>query len=303
MTTAKLFYDAFKTKSGKTITIGTGTGTKWKRNPADKQINQELVDQIVSTINLGFNHIDTAQVYNTHEEVGAALKKSGIAREDLWITDKYCPGRSDETPTDIIDLALEQFGTSYIDLFLIHHPFFDEDNSVTLEQAWTELIQAKKDGKVREIGVSNFASVHLEKLFAISEKYGKEYVPRVNQIEFHPFLQNQSKDIVKYCHDHNILVEAYSPLAPLSRVGNNNPLIQYLKPLEEKYGKTASQILLRYTLQKQILPITTSSQQSRMKQSLNIYDFELNDAEINEIDTIGQANPYRAFFKQYDHVL
>ncbi|RLV94812.1 hypothetical protein JA1_001482 [Spathaspora sp. JA1] len=293
MTTSPSFFDSFKTKSGKPITIGTGTGTKWKRSLNNEEINQELVEQIKSTIKLGFNHIDTAQVYNTHEEVGVALKQLDVSREDLWITTKYCPGLTNQPPSEIIDLALKQFNTEYIDLFLIHHPFFQPDNVVSLEQAWIELIQAKKQGKVREIGVSNFSSKYLQEITKISEKYGREYFPSVNQIEFHPFLQNQSQGIVKYCHENNILIEAYSPLAPLSRVGNNNPLIKYLIPLEEKYNKTSSQLLLRYCLQNDILPITTSSKAERMKQSLDIFDFELSNIEIEQINKIGQENPYR----------
>lgn len=192
---------------------------------------------------------------------------------------------------------MAQLGVDYVDLFLIHSPFFttEQTHGYTLEQAWEALVEAKKAGKVREIGISNAAIPHLEKLFAASPS--PEYYPVVNQIEFHPFLQNQSKNIVRFCQEHGILVEAFSPLAPLARV-ETNALAETLKRLAEKYKKTEAQVLLRYTLQRGILPVTTSSKESRLKESLNLFDFELTDEEVNEINKIGDANPYRAFFHE-----
>ena len=249
----------FKTKSGDELSIGTGTGTKWKKDSKLDEINQELVDQILLAIKLGYRHIDTAEVYNTQAEVGEAIKH-------------------------------------YIDLYLIHQPFFTEENThgYSLIDTWKVLIEAKKQGKIREIGVSNFAIKHLETLKEVSEP---EFYPVVNQIESHPFLQDQSKNITKYSQENNILVEAFSPLTPASRL-DANPLTEYLEELLKKYNKSLGQLLLRYTLQRGILPITTSAKESRIKESLDVFDFELTKEEFDKITEIGNANPHRVFFHE-----
>ncbi|KHC30639.1 hypothetical protein MGQ_05232 [Candida albicans P76067] len=291
----------FKTKSGDELSIGTGTGTKWKKDSKLDEINQELVDQILLAIKLGYRHIDTAEVYNTQAEVGEAIKQSGIPREQLWITTKYNPGWNDikassASPQESIDKALKQLGTDYIDLYLIHQPFFTEENThgYSLIDTWKVLIEAKKQGKIREIGVSNFAIKHLEALKEVSEP---EFYPVVNQIESHPFLQDQSKNITKYSQENNILVEAFSPLTPASRL-DVNPLTEYLEELSKKYNKSLGQLLLRYTLQRGILPITTSAKESRIKESLDVFDFELTKEEFDKITEIGNANPHRVFFHE-----
>ncbi|KAI5970124.1 hypothetical protein CANMA_000735 [Candida margitis] len=302
MTQSNLLSKTFRTKSGKEVSVALGTGTKWKQQQSINDISTELVDNILLALKLGFRHIDTAEAYNTQKEVGEALKKADIPREDLWVTTKYSPGWGpikaySKSPKESVDKALSQLGVDYIDLFLIHSPFFttEQTHGYTLEQIWEALIEAKKEGKIREIGISNAPIPHLERLFAASPS--PEFYPVVNQIEFHPFLQNQSKNIVEYCQNHGILVEAFSPLAPLSRV-ESNALAGTLKTLAEKYNKTEAQVLLRYTLQRGILPVTTSSKESRLKESLDLFDFELTEEEVEEISKIGTANPYRAFFSE-----
>ncbi|KAG5419543.1 hypothetical protein I9W82_003311 [Candida metapsilosis] len=302
MTQANPLPRVFRTKSGKEVSIGLGTGTKWKQQQTVNEISSELVENILLALKLGFRHIDTAEAYNTQKEVGEALRRTDVKREDIWITTKYSPGWGtikafSKSPKESINKALAELGTDYIDLFLIHSPFFttDQTHGFTLEQVWEALVEAKKEGKVREIGVSNSAIPHLERLFAASPS--PEFYPVANQIEFHPFLQNQSKSIVKFCQDHNILVEAFSPLAPLARV-ESNALAGTLEALAEKYKKTEAQILLRYTLQRGILPVTTSSKESRLKESLELFDFELTKEEVDKISKIGQENPYRAFFHE-----
>lgn len=302
MTQSNLLSKRFHTKSGKEVSIALGTGTKWKQQQTINEISPGLVDNILLALKLGFRHIDTAEAYNTQKEVGEALKRTDVPREDLWITTKYSPGWGSikaysKSPKESIDKALNQLGVDYIDLFLIHSPFFttEQTHGYTLEQVWEALVEAKKEGKVREIGISNAAISHLERLFAASPS--PEYYPVANQIEFHPFLQNQSKNIVQFSQDHGILVEAFSPLAPLARV-ESNALAGTLKTLSEKYNKTEAQILLRYTLQRGILPVTTSSKENRLKESLDLFDFELTKEEVEEINKIGEANPYRAFFHE-----
>lgn len=301
------------TKSGKEVQLGTGSGTKWQKlkKGRDAELKDtlvtEMVDYLVEAIHNGFRHLDTAEVYTTHPEVAAAIAKSGVPREDLFVATKYNPG-VEQAPAKFdsaaawIDAALEALGLDYLDSVLIHYPFFlpQWSKGQTIELVWEGFIEAKKAGKVRYIGVSNFTVEHLKRLFAVAGD--KEYYPVINQIEFHPYLQNQSPDIVKFSHENGILVEAYGPLSPLFRIVKegddvkDHPLTSVLPELAAKYGRSESQILLRYTLQKGILPITTSSKSERQKEALAVYDFELSDEDVALIDKKGSEFDFRGFF-------
>lgn len=313
----------FRTKSGNPITLGYGSGTAWqwkkKKRPDNEKhtLVQELVDQVALALTGGtgstladapkFNHIDTAEIYTTHPEIAAGIKKSGVKREDVWITTKYCTGfGSIEAPSlnasIFIDNALKELETDYIDLLLIHSPFLNAHGE-TLESIWGHFMAAKKAGKVREIGVSNFATGHLDRIFKAAGD--PEFYPVVNQVEFHPYLQNQSKGLLEYSKKHNILVEAFGPLSPLFRIKKDgkvvedHPLTTLLPELAAKYGKTDAQILLRYTLQKGVLPITTSSKADRIKQSLAVYDFELESGDFEAIDLVQEKLKFRGFFEAF----
>lgn len=306
------------TKSGKEVRLGTGSGTKWQKikKARDPSVQHTLVDELVEylkeSVSNGFRHIDTAEIYTTHPEVAAALSQIDVPREDLFITTKYNPGVEQmksihKTGAKSIDAALEELGLEYIDLFLIHFPFFNTEYShgQTLEDVWSDIIEAKKAGKIRYIGVSNFDKEHLERTFKIAGS--PEFYPQVNQIEFHPYLQNQSAGIVDFCKQNNILIEAYGPLSPLFRIEKDgktveeHPLVAVLPKLADKYGKTDSQILLRYTLQKGHLPITTSSKPERQREALDVYNFLLDDEDVKLIDTEGAKFRFRGFFlRLYD---
>ncbi|KAG7192520.1 uncharacterized protein KQ657_001615 [Scheffersomyces spartinae] len=309
------------TKSGIPITFGTGTGTKWqwlkKGRGEDHQgtIDQNLVDLILLAIESGFNHIDTAEFYTTQPEVGAALAQTDKKREDLFITTKYSPGHSkfpalSNGPKEFFRKALKDLGTSYIDLVMIHHPFFNAESpnsfGYSLGSAWKELVDLKKEGLIRYLGVSNYGVKHLEETFAAVD-HNPEYYPIVDQIEFHPYLQSQSVGIHEFAAKHNILIEAYGPLTPLFRLKKKNdegkeeflthPLQELLPVLSSKYSKTDAQILLRYTYQKGILPVTTSSQRQRLIDALDVVNFELEQSDIDEIDKVGASFHYRGFFE------
>lgn len=301
------------TKSGHEVRIGTGSGTKWQKIKKTRDASlkltlvDELVDSLKESIANGFRHLDTAEIYTTHPEVAKAIAESNVPREDLFITTKYNPGVEQqpslhESGAKSIDAALEELGLDYIDLFLVHFPFFNAKHShgQTLDDVWRDVIEAKRAGKVRYIGVSNFAKEHLEHLFKISGS--PEFYPQVNQIEFHPYLPNQSAGILEFSKKHNILTEAYGPLSPLFRIEKDgkaiedHPLVSVLPKLAEKYGKTDSQILLRYTLQKGLLPITTSSKPERQREALAVYDFLLDDEDVKLIDEEGAKFKFRGFF-------
>lgn len=309
------FGERLTTKSGNPITLGTGTGTKWQKIKKARDASlkdtlvEEMVDYLVESVKNGYRHIDTAEIYTTHPEVAQAIAKCGVPREELFITTKYNPGTGDQpsphgTGAKSVDAALTDLNLEYIDLFLIHFPFFelDPNNNETIETVWEDLIAAKKAGKVRYIGVSNFTSEHLERLFKVAGG-DQEFYPKVNQIEFHPYLQNQSPGIIEFCKNHGILVEAYGPLSPLFRIekdgeeAKDHPLKRILPKLVEKYGKTDSQILLRYTLQIGLLPITTSSQSQRQREALDVYNFQLDDEDVETITTEGAKFSLRNFFQ------
>lgn len=308
----KKLTNKFTTKSGRPLRIGTGTGTKWKGLKQQAKENgkgtiQELIDQLLLALKNGYYHIDAAEFYTTHPEIGVAWKQSGVEREDLWITSKYHPGYGNieafsKGPLASVDKALKELGTDYLDLFLIHLPFFTEDISqgYTIETAWKEMVKAKTQGKVRHIGVSNFSVAHLERVFKICDP---ESYPEVNQVEFHPYLQNQTEGITEFCQKHSIFLEAYAPLTPLFRVDKNgtevthHPLQKLLPELSQKYDKSDSQILLRYTLQKGYLPITTSAKLERIQQSLAVYNFELAPEDVTLIDKTGSTFSFQTFFE------
>lgn len=302
------------TKSGKEVRIGTGSGTKWQKikKGRDSSLQHTLVDELVDSLKEslanGFRHLDTAEIYTTHPEVAKAIAECGVPRDDLFIATKYNTGvefmpAAYDRASQSIDATLEELGVDYIDLFLIHFPFFSEKYSrgQTIETVWSDLIEAKKAGKIRYIGVSNFAIEHLERTFKVAGS--PEFYPSVNQIEFHPYLQEQSAGIRDFCKEHNILIEAYGPLSPLFRIEkdgkeiDDHPLVYVLPKLAEKYGKSDSQILLRYTLQKGYLPITTSSKPERQREALAVYDFLLDDEDVKLIDDEGAKFHFRGFFQ------
>lgn len=305
------------TKSGKPVLMGTGSGTKWQkikkaRDPAVQHtLVDEMVDYLVTSVGNGFRHLDTAEIYTTHPEVAAAIAKAGVPREDLFVTTKYNPGVPQKhsihkSGAESVDAALRELGVDYVDLFLIHFPFFNPEYShgQTLDNVWADLIEAKKAGKVRYIGASNFAVEHLDHVAALAGG-DPEYAAQVNQIEFHPYLQNQSKGIVDYCREKGILVEAYGPLSPLFRLEqdgkaiDDHPLKEVVPKLAAKYGKTDAQVLLRYTLQKGLLPVTTSSKSERQVEALAAYDFALDDEDVQLIDDVGKTFYFRGFFHGY----
>ncbi|QBM89248.1 Aldo/keto reductase [Metschnikowia aff. pulcherrima] len=308
------------TKSGNPVYLGTGSGTKWQKIKKARDASlkdtlvDELVDNLVLSVKNGFRHLDTAEIYTTHPEIAEAIKKSGVPREDLFITTKYNPGvdikpASHKSGAESVDAALKELDVDYIDLFLVHFPFFNDEYShgQSLEKVWADLIQAKKDGKVRYIGGSNFAIEHLKQVSAIAGG-DPNYSAQVNQIEFHPYLQDQSEGIRDYAKKNGVLLEAYGPLSPLFRIidddGNevvDHPLKPVIPKLAEKYGKTSAQILLRYTLQKGLLPITTSSQSERQKEALAVYEFALEDDDVKLIDDVGSQFHFRGFFKNLYH--
>ncbi len=231
------------------------------------------VQIILDAINVGYRHFDTAAFYNTEEALGKAIKKSGIPREEFFITTKVwktCMGY--EGAKKSFEESLEKLDMDYVDLLLIHWPRPDEKSDwkkLDIE-TWKAFEEIYKEGRAKAIGVSNFLNHHMQNILD-----NCEVVPMVNQIEFHPgYIQ---KDVVDFDKEHGIVVEAWSPLGR-ERVFKD----ELLNKLAEKYGKSVAQICLAFALQMGVVPLPKSSSIDRMKQNMDI-DFELEEEDFEKI--------------------
>jgi len=229
---------------------------------------------IVDAIRLGYPLIDTAELYQNESQVGQAIKKN-IDREQIFITTKLF--RTNEGRQGLrrsFNNSLEQLGTNYIDLYLIHAP----QGGHVLE-VYEEMIQLQNEGKIRSIGVSNFGVQHLKWL----KQAG--FIPSVNQIELHPWWPNE--DIVDYCRTNNIAIMGYSPLGKGHFLNDS-----YLKKLSQQYGKTPAQILIRWSIQNGFITIPkTTSGIERLKENMNVFDFELSNEDMKGLADYGKKNP------------
>lgn len=282
--------NVFKLANGQTIpAVAYGAGTKWYKY-GSSDVSQPLIDSIKYAVGHGFSHIDGALIYGTDPELGAAL--SSIDRSLVFVTNKYFGSipnfvnTEHENPLAALK-ALKVLKTDYVDLYLLHHPFLTKEaNGFDLKEAWKFMEQAVDEGLAKSIGVSNFT---VEDLKVVLES--ARIQPVAHQIEFNAYLQDQTPGIVEFCQDKGILIEAYSPLAPLFQTKDRGELTDYLDELAKKYSKTASQVLLRWVLERGALPVTTSSNETRIAQLNDLFDFELNKEEVNKISELGKKHP------------
>lgn len=228
---------------------------------------------IKNGIQLGYRLLDSAFNYENEGTLGAAIRDSGIPREQLLVTSKL-PGRhhASKEAVQTIEESLYRAGLSYYDLYLIHWPNPRVDLYV---EAWQAILEAKKRGLVRVAGVCNFLPEHLERLQAETGE-----LPEVNQIELHPYF-NQS-ELREYHQKNGILTESWSPL------GRDSDLLGHRKIIEiaKKYEKTPSQIVLRWHIQLGAIPIPKSSTEQHLLENLSVFDFALDAADKNEIDLL-----------------
>ncbi len=232
--------------------------------------------------------VDSAAVYRNEAPSAAAMKKSGIPRSELFFTSKIPPRALNYTNAKAqIQRTLQQTGLSYIDLMLIHAPYGGREGR---KGAWKALVEAQEAGLVRSIGVSNYGVYHLDEMetyIAELERErggkGKGGAIDVGQWELHPWLARP--DIVEWCRKRNVVIEAYSPLVRGKRMNE-----KILKPLTEKYNKTAAQVLLRWSLQMGFVPLPKSVTPQRIEENADVYDFELTEEEMKSLDT-GKYEP------------
>jgi 2,5-diketo-D-gluconate reductase A len=246
------------------------------------QVGQdEAVATVLEALKAGYRHIDTAQMYGNEEQVGEAIKQSGIDRKEIFITSKLNNGyHIPEDARGAFDDTLAKLGTDYIDLFLIHWPLpgkYDGDFVST----WKTLCEFKQDGRAKSVGVSNFQVAHLERLLAESDE-----LPAVNQIELQPYFQN--REVAAFCAEHNIAVEAWSPIAQ-GRVLDDPVILE----IAEASGKSAAQVVLRWHIQKGYIIFPKSSNAERIRDNINIFDFELTDDQMAQIDGLDNGEAGR----------
>lgn len=270
--------------------IGFGSGSKWRNRKATANGKDhflpELAEQITNAIKKGFTHIDTAEGYATHREVGAGIAASKFPREKLWITDKYSPWLWDRKrgagPIASLTQSLKNMKLNYVDLYLLHVPDITYHNTgIDMKEAWRQMEVLKERQLARNIGVSNFDIRYLEFI-----RKNVQQEPVLNQIEFNAYLQQQSPGILQYCKNNGIVIEGYSPLTAITKV-ESGPLDPLLKMLAQKYQKTESQIVLRWVMQNNMVFLTTSAKDSRLKDSLDILNFELSPPDFEKITQVG----------------
>lgn len=255
--------------------IGTGTNTFGKENKDFMGIINNDTTELESALKIGYTLIDTAIAYRNESVVALGIKRSGISRNELFITSKI-PGKPEYTNTDdlvekAIQSSLKELDTDYIDLYLIHQPWADHDG---INRVWKVLERNVEKGVLKAIGVSNFNVEQLERLLQ-----NCTIKPAVNQIESHPGLWND--DIVDFCRINNINVEAWSPLKRIPEAS-----LVTLKEIGMKYGKSWAQVVLRYQIERNVIVIPKSHNEERQKENFDIFDFNLSDEDRVLIKTL-----------------
>ena len=236
--------------------------------------HNEAKNAVLAALSNGYRLIDTAEVYDNQKAVGEAIKESNVSRDDIFLTSKIWVNHlTFEKTQKAIDDDLKELGTDYIDLMLIHQPYGD------IYGAWNAMAQAKRAGKIKSIGLSNFYPDQYMNL-----ELAHEEKPAINQIEINPFFQ-QTND-VKFFQGRDVAVEAWAPFAEGKNDIFNN---QLLKDIGEKYGKTPAQVILRWLIQREIVVIPKSVHSDRQKENMDSFDFELTKDEMENIRSLDKG--------------
>ncbi|KIR03695.1 oxidoreductase aldo-keto reductase family [Lachnospiraceae bacterium TWA4] len=238
---------------------------------------------VSEAIKAGIRHIDTAVAYFNEQEVGKAVKDSGIPREEFFITSKlWLQDFGYEAAKKAIETSLRKLNMDYIDLYLIHQPYGEVEEIVG---AWKAMEEAKAEGKIRSIGVSNMT-------VKIWRKFVPHFntMPSVNQVEWNPYFQQ--KELMKLMKENNVTVESWGPLGQGNQELLSDPV---LVKIAKAHGKDVGQIILRFEVQEGIIVFPKTTKPERMKSNLEIFDFELSEDEMNEIRALdkghGSHNP------------
>ena len=240
----------------------------------------EAYDSTLMALNAGYRHIDTAHAYGNETSVGKAIRDSGIKREEIFVTTKLPSHiKNYEGAKAHFNESLTSLGLDYLDLYLIHAPWpwsnIGEECTEGNIEAWRAMVELYNEGKVRAIGVSNFA---VKDITPLIEATGVK--PMVNQIRY--FIGNRQDAITDYCQANGILVEAYSPLATGEITTNEK-----LRPIADKYGVSIPRLCIRYCLEKNTLPLPKSVHKERIEANIDL-DFHIEKEDIEYLDSIGR---------------
>jgi 2,5-diketo-D-gluconate reductase A len=242
---------------------------------------EETAEAVRLALEVGYRHIDTAEMYGNEREVGEGIRASGLDRDEVFVTSKL--NNSFHRPDDAREAfarSLSELGFEQLDLFLIHWPLptlYDGDYVST----WRTLEEFKQDGRSRSVGVSNFQVDHLERLAAETDT-----VPAVNQIEVHPYFQN--REVAAYDEEHGIATEAWSPIAQGDVL--DDPVIG---EIAEKNGRTPAQVVLRWHVQHGYIVFPKSTTPERIRENFQLFDFELEPGDVERIDSLDRGEEGR----------
>jgi diketogulonate reductase-like aldo/keto reductase len=238
---------------------------------------EETINAVKAAIDYGYRMVDTAAFYQNEDAVGKAVKESGLSREEIFITSKvWNSDQGYDSTLRACERSLKELDMDYLDLYLIHWPVKEK-----YLDTWRAMERLYKEGVVRAIGVSNFHIHHLENLMANSQEK-----PVINQVELHPHLSQE--ELRAFCRDHEIVVEAWSPLAR-ARILDQEPI---LKEIAQHHGKTEAQVILRWHLQNEVVIIPKSVHPERIKENADLFDFQLTREEMAKINSLNKNHRY-----------
>ena len=264
-----------------TYTLNNGVKIPCVAYGTYKAADENGADIITAAVEEGYRYFDTASFYETEEYVAEAIRRSGLPREDFFIATKLWKEEMGyEEALAAFERSAKRLNTDYIDLYLIHwpKPTADYQDWKRLDiDTWRALEKLYKEGKVRAIGLSNFLPHHLDNILE-----NCEIKPMVNQIEYHAGYTQEAT--VQYCKQHDILVQAWSPISR-GRIFHDVTLVE----LAEKYQVSIAKLALRFCIQNGIVPLPKAASRERMRENMNLFDFEISDEDMKRINTIPQV--------------
>ena len=264
-----------------TYTLNNGVKIPCVAYGTYKAADENGADIITAAVEEGYRYFDTASFYETEEYVAEAIRRSGLPREDFFIATKLWKEEMGyEEALAAFERSAKRLNTDYIDLYLIHwpKPTADYQDWKQLDiDTWRALEKLYKEGKVRAIGLSNFLPHHLDNILE-----NCEIKPMVNQIEYHAGYTQEAT--VQYCKQHDILVQAWSPISR-GRIFHDVTLVE----LAEKYQVSVPKLALRFCIQNGIVPLPKAASRERMRENMNLFDFEISDEDMKRINTIPQV--------------
>jgi len=227
---------------------------------------RECEDAVGWALEAGYRHIDTAQAYGNERSVGRALRDSGVPREEVFITTKFFPRHED--PAAEAERSLERLGVEFVDLYIIHWP----EGGPTW--AWDGMQRARESGHARSIGVSNFSIAELDELIAVAD-----VAPTVDQVQFSPF--EYRRRLLEACEERGVVIEAYSPLGTGRHLGDRT-----VAEIADRLGRTPAQVLIRWSVQRQLVVLPKSTHRERIAQNAEVFDFTLSGEDMAALDAL-----------------